>query len=313
MATSVRAGKASHTTSRAFDVAPVTPRLGAELIGLDLAGELSEEVIADVRAALLRHRVVFFRDQRIGIDEQTAFASRFGEITVGHPTLPGPDGLPQVLELDSLSGARADHWHTDVTFTDRPPALSVLRTVVIPPVGGDTLWANTVAAYEDLPAPLRLLAEGLRAVHTNTYDYANPKHIADEARRRHQEKFVSKVFETEHPVVRIHPETDERALLLGGFAHRIAGLAPNESSSLLGLLAERVTRPENTVRWRWREGDVAVWDNRATQHYAINDYGDARRVVQRVTVAGAIPVGVDGRPSQALVGDAEPYSTVGAR
>jgi taurine dioxygenase len=150
-------------------------------------------------------------------------------------------------------------------------------------------------------------------VHTNTYDYANPKHIADEARRRHQEKFVSKVFETEHPVVRIHPETDERALLLGGFAHRIAGLAPNESSSLLGLLAERVTRPENTVRWRWREGDVAVWDNRATQHYAINDYGDARRVVQRVTVAGAIPVGVDGRPSQALVGDAEPYSTVGAR
>ena len=293
-------------------VHPLTPRIGAEISGVDLAAEVSDEDIAEIRAALLRHRVIFFRRQQLDIAQQTAFAKRFGDVTIGHPTVPGPDGLPEVFELDSLSGARADHWHTDVTFTDRPPTLSVLRAVVIPPLGGDTLWANTVAAYNDLPASMQSFVDGLRAVHTNAYDYANPKHYTDEARRRHLEIFTSTVFETEHPIVRIHPETNERALLLGGFAHRIVGLAPNEGHELLRILSDRVTRPDNTVRWRWQEGDVAVWDNRATQHYAINDYGENRRIVQRVTVAGSIPIGLDGRVSQALVGDAEFYSVIGA-
>jgi alpha-ketoglutarate-dependent sulfate ester dioxygenase len=306
-------GSAAESGASSLEVHPLTPRIGAEISNVDLASEVTDEVISDIRATLLRYRVVFFRDQPIDHSRQTAFARRFGDITIGHPTVPGPDGLPEIFELDSSSGARADHWHTDVTFTDRPPTLSVLRAVVIPTVGGDTLWANTVAAYSDLPSSIQSLVDGLRAVHTNTYDYANPKHQANEARRRHLEIFTSTVFETEHPVVRVHPETNERALLLGGFAQRIVGLAPNEGHELLRLLSERVTRPENTVRWRWQEGDVAIWDNRATQHYAINDYGDARRIVQRVTVAGSIPVGLDGRVSQALVGDAELYSAVGAK
>lgn len=298
--------------SSLLEVHPLTPRIGAEISGVDLASEVRDEEVAEIRAALLRHRVIFFRGQQLDVTQQTAFAKRFGDITIGHPTVPGPDGLPEVFELDSLSGARADHWHTDVTFTDRPPTLSVLRAVVIPPLGGDTLWANTVAAYNDLPSSLQSFVDKLRAVHTNAYDYANPKHYTDEARRRHLEIFTSTVFETEHPIVRIHPETKERALLLGGFAHRIVGLSPHEGHELLRLLSDRVTRPDNTVRWRWQEGDVAVWDNRVTQHYAINDYGDDRRIVQRVTVAGPIPVGLDGRVSRALAGDADFYSVVGA-
>jgi alpha-ketoglutarate-dependent sulfate ester dioxygenase len=310
--TTTVSGTSSALDSGLLEIQPLTPRIGAEISGIDLTSGVADGVIAEIRAAVLRHRVIFFRGQHLDSRQQTAFTERFGDITIGHPTVPGPDGLPEVFELDSLSGARADHWHTDVTFTDRPPILSVLRAVVIPPVGGDTLWANTVAAYNDLPSSLRSFVDELRAVHTNAYDYANPKHYEDEARRRHLEIFTSSVFETEHPIVRIHSETNERALLLGGFAHRIVGLTPNEGRELLRLLSERITRPDNTVRWRWQEGDVAVWDNRATQHYAINDYGDDRRIVQRVTVAGSIPVGLDGRVSRPLLGDAEFYSVVGA-
>jgi alpha-ketoglutarate-dependent taurine dioxygenase len=293
-------------------VEPLTGRIGAEIVGLDLSADLSDGLIAAVRQALLSHRVVFFRDQELDMAGQTALAERFGPLTIGHPTLPGPDAFPQVVEFDALAGARADHWHTDVTFADRPPTFSVLRAVTIPRYGGDTIWANTVAAYQDLPDSLQHFVDGLRAIHTNTYDYANPRQAADPARRRHLEVFTATVFETEHPVVRIHPETGERALLLGGFAHRLVGLSADESRSLLHLLADRITRPENTVRWRWRAGDVAIWDNRATQHYAVNDYGDVPRTVQRVTVAGAIPLGIDGQPSRALIGDATSYSVIGA-
>ena len=298
--------------AEALVVEPVTGRIGAEIVGLDLSGDLSDAVIAAVRDTVLRYRVVFLRDQHLDMAGQTRFAERFGPLTIGHPTLPGPDDFPQVVEFDALSGARADHWHTDVTFADRPPTFSVLRVVVIPRYGGDTMWANTVAAYADLPGSLQHFVDGLRAVHTNTYDYANPRNAPVGPRRRHLEVFTATVFETEHPVVRIHPETDERALLLGGFAQRLVGLPADESRNLLHLLADRITRPENTVRWRWRTGDVAMWDNRSTQHYAINDYDDAPRTVQRVTVAGAIPIGIDGRPSRALAGDAAPYSVIGA-
>ena len=300
------------TRAEAIAVEPLTGRIGAEIVGLNLSDDLSDGIIAAVREALLSHRVVFCRGQNLDMAGQTALAERFGPLTVGHPTLPGPDDYPQVVEFDAEAGARADHWHTDVTFADRPPTFSFLRAVVIPRYGGDTVWANTVAAYQDLPESLTRLVDGLRAIHTNTYDYANPRQASDAARRRHLEVFTATVFETEHPVVRIHPETGERALLLGGFAHRLVGFSADESRDLLHLLADRITRPENTVRWRWRAGDVAIWDNRSTQHYAVNDYGDAPRTVQRVTVAGAIPLGIDGRPSRALVGDATGYSVIGA-
>jgi alpha-ketoglutarate-dependent sulfate ester dioxygenase len=297
--------------STLFRVRRLTGRIGAEISGVDLANVDHEEV-ALIRQALLAHRVVFFRDQRIGPSDHIAFASRLGPLTLGHPTLPQLTDDQEVFDLDSIAGASANHWHTDVTFVDRPPIFSVLRALIIPEVGGDTLWANTVAAYRDLPEDLRQLADQLVAVHSNGYDYGR----VDVAKLRsdlrpeqlaHLQAFVSEVYETEHPVVRVHPETEEPALLLGGFAQRLVGHSLAESVDLIRMLQAYVTRPENVVRWHWQEDDVAIWDNRATQHYAIADYGTQRRRVQRVTTAGVPVVGLDGRTSASIRGDAGRY------
>jgi taurine dioxygenase len=290
----------------------LTVRIGAELSGVQLR-EASDEQIAEVRSALLAHRVVFIRDQDLSAREQIDFARRLGPLTQGHPTLPIVDGQELILDLDSLAGGSANHWHTDVTFVDRPPMYSILRAMVIPEVGGDTLWANTVSGYADLPDDLRQLADQLRAVHSNGHDYARPDVVAlrakiGDVRLANLAAFASEVFETEHPVVRIHPETSEPALLLGGFAHRLVGHSSAESVDLIRIFQSYVTRPENVVRWHWRAGDVAIWDNRSTQHYAIYDYGDEHRRMQRVTTAGTPIAGLDGRPSVALQGDSTLYN-----
>jgi taurine dioxygenase len=294
------------------EVHPVTPRIGAEITGVDLAAGLTDDERADIRAALLAHRVVFFRSQRLDAAGQLAFARELGPLTRAHPTLPANPDAPALFDLDSQEGSAANHWHTDVTFVERPPTFSILRAVVIPAIGGDTLWANTVAGYDDLRPSIRAQADELRAVHTNGQDYGRADVARAAGRVRpeqleHLKAFTSTVYETEHPVVRIHPETDERALLLGGFAHRLVGHQSAESVDILRTLQAYVTRPENTVRWHWRAGDVAVWDNRSTQHYAIFDYGTQHRRVQRVTTAGDVPVGLDGRESVAVQGDAESY------
>lgn len=284
---------------RAGNILPVTPRIGAEIRDLRLSADLPQPVIDALWQALLRHKVLFLRGQsHLDDAAQEAFALRLGELDP-HPTQPVVKGSASILELDSSrGGGRADRWHTDVTFVAAYPKASVLRGVVIPDHGGDTIWANTVSAYADLPAPLKALADSLRAVHSNAYDYA-----ADRPAARaidvtyHAEVFASAVFETEHPVVRVHPETGERSLLLGSFLQRFTGLSREDSAKVYDLLQARVTAPENTVRWRWQAGDVVIWDNRATQHVAVNDYGDAHRVVRRVTLAGDVPVGPDGRAS----------------
>ena len=303
----------------AIDVRPttiaarrLTGRIGAELTGIHLR-TADDDQIQELRAAALAHRVVFVRGQDLSAGEQIDVARRLGPLTQGHPTLPVVDGEELILDLDSLAGSSANHWHTDVTFVDQPPAFSILRALVLPEVGGDTLWANTVAAYADLPDDLRTLADGLRAVHSNGHDYGRVdllklREQIGEERLAHLSAFVSQVFETEHPVVREHPETGERALLLGGFAHRLVGHSTSESVDLIRIFSAYVTRPENVVRWTWQEGDVAIWDNRSTQHYAIYDYGDERRRMQRVTTAGTPIVGLDGRPSVALQGDSALYN-----
>jgi alkyl sulfatase len=295
------------TSSAKPSTHPLTPIIGAEITGVDLAGA-ENGVVAAIQAALLDHKVLFFRDQDISQDDQVAFAQRLGELTGGHPTLPSPEGQQFILELDSQLGGRADHWHTDVTFAVEPPAISILRAVELPPVGGDTQWASTQAAYDRLPGPLQRLAAELHAIHTNDYDYGRALAFdGDDGARRHREAFTATIFETEHPVVRVHPETGRPTLLLGGFARQIVGLPPDVSRDLLRVFASYVTRSEHVVRWRWSAGDVAIWDNRATQHYAVNDYGDAHRVMQRVTVSGVRPVGLDGWRSQARRGDASSY------
>jgi taurine dioxygenase len=282
-------------------VLPLTPRIGAEIRNIRLSGDLPDSLVDQIKARIAQHKVVFFRGQH-DLDDagQEAFARRLGAL-VPHPTQKIRDQSEAILELDSNHGGRADQWHTDVTFVPDYPKYSVLRGVTVPAVGGDTVWANTATAFNDLPAPLQQLAESLRAVHSNAYDYAAQRPRATEVDRKHYEEvFRSTVFETEHPLVHVHPETGEKNILLGSFVQRIKGLDRFESAKLYEVFQNHVTSPENTVRWRWQEGDVAIWDNRATQHRAVNDYGDARRVVRRVTIAGTVPVGADGTSSQAL-------------
>lgn len=298
------------STDVGISVERLAGRIGAEIRGIDSGDDLRDDAIATIRQALLAHRVVFLRDQHLDYERQVAFARRFGPLTLGHPTLLSPPERPFLEEIDSAIGAPANQWHTDVTFCDRPPAFTFLHGIVMPDVGGDTIWANTVAAYETLPDELRALADAMRIVHTNTHDYAKPSNreeAADPVISAHRTQFLSTEFRTEHPAVRVHPETGEPSLMLGGFAQSVVGMGPQASRDVIRVFQEYVTRPENTVRWRWRAGDLAIWDNRATQHIAVFDYGDAHRRAERVTVAGPVPVGVDGRPSVALQGDASDY------
>ncbi len=216
-----------------------------------------------------------------------------GEL-VPHPTVPSPKGTAAVLDIDGAHGNRATAWHTDVTFVDAYPQASILRALVVPQRGGDTVWANTAAAYESLPAKLREIANNLWAVHSNAYDYSVPVKATNQSLRKYFELFTSTVYETEHPVVRVHPATGERTLLLGAFVRKFVGLPPSDSAQLFSLLQGYVTRLENTVRWRWTAGDVAIWDNRATQHVAVNDWGEQPRILRRVTLAGDVPIGIDG-------------------
>lgn len=279
--------------------------LGARIDGVHLSADLDDTTVADIRRAVLTHKVVVITGQHhIDDDGQYAFASRLGVPTKAHPTV-----LSRGEDLLPLEGA-ANSWHTDVTFVDRIPKMSVLRAVVQPEYGGATMWASTVAAYAALPEPLRVLADALRAVHTNDYDYAEHLTVGDSSDPAYREEFVRTVFRTEHPVVRVHPETGERALTLGHFVDAFTGLKTSETADILRLLQARIERPDNTVRWAWSPGDVAIWDNRSTQHYGVADFGGAYRRVNRVTLAGDIPVGVDGRRSTVIAGDASHYSVV---
>ena len=182
---------------------------------------------------------------------------------------------------------------------------------MIPAAGGDTVWANTATAYQDLSPELKDFVGKLWALHTNDYDYAATTADVSAERIKHfKSVFAATVYEAEHPLVRVHPETDEPTLVLGHFVKKINGLSSVDSASLFNLLQAHVTRPENTIRWQWAPGDVVIWDNRTTQHYAPDDYDDLPRLLHRVTIDGTVPVGVDGRRSYTLTGDASHYSAV---
>lgn len=211
--------------------------------------------------------------------------------------------MPVITPIDSEYG-KATRWHTDVTFAANYPAASILRAVTLPSYGGSTLWASTVAAYQHLPEPLKALVENLWALHTNRYDYVSTEAVMSmsDAQRAFRQAFEKPDFRTEHPVVRVHPETGERALLAGDFVRGFVGLDNHESSVLLELLQRRITMPENTIRWAWAPGDVAMWDNRATQHRAIDDYDDQPRLMHRITLMGDVPVNVHGERSRVVSG-----------
>jgi alpha-ketoglutarate-dependent sulfate ester dioxygenase len=242
-----------------LDVRPITPAIGAEIHGARLSGDLPAATVTAIRDALLHHRVVFFRGQT-HLDEagHQAFARLLGPL-VPHPTIPSVAGTEAVLEFDS-ENARARQWHTDVTYGEAFPQFSVLRGVVIPPVGGDTVWANTVSAYETLSPLVRGLADQLWALHSNGYDYGatHPKATARQVRYR-ETVFQSTIYETEHPVVQVHPLSGERAIILGHLVRRLLGVSSADSAHLFAVLQDHVTRLENMVRWRWSAGDVVIW------------------------------------------------------
>ena len=282
-----------------IQVKPVNGRIGAVIEGVTLSSKLDDAVVQEINQALLTHKAIFFKNQsHLDDTEQEAFATRLGT-PLNHPTVPVKQGSNHILELDSR-GARADSWHTDITFLDAYPKASILRSIVAPEVGGNTVWANTTTAYNDLPEELKTLADSLRAIHSNNYDYAAKASVPAEVLAKYKDFFNSTEYETEHPLVRVHPETGEKTLLLGHFFKKFVGYSAADSRRLFDLFQNYVEKLENIVSWRWEAGDVAIWDNRATQHRAINDYGDQHRVVRRVTLEGDIPVGVDGQLSQVI-------------
>ncbi|WP_114857462.1 TauD/TfdA dioxygenase family protein [Azospirillum brasilense] len=281
-----------------FDITPINGNIGAELRGVTLSGDLHPAVLKAIQDAVYEHKVVFVRDQHHLDDaRQEAFGRLWGTL-VGHPTVPSLGGTEGILDVDGSRGERASSWHADITFLDAYPSITILRPHELPDRGGDTLWGNTAAAYAELPEPLRELADKLRAIHTNQYDYAGDRgNVREDGLKRFNEVFTSTVYETEHPLVSVHPVTGERTLLVGHFLQRLIGFGTSDSNRLIGIVTDHATRPENTVRWHWSPGDVAIWDNRATIHRAVDDYGNRPRVVRRTTVAGDVVVGVDGRPS----------------
>lgn len=294
-----------------LDIRPIGGRIGAEIHGVTLSGGLPAGIVAAIKAALLKYKVLFFRDQDQFNDlEQEKLAGFFGPIH-RHLTIKSDPNAPNIFELDSRRGERANAWHTDHTFSDSPPLGTILRSVISPEIGGDTIWSNTAAAYDDLPEEIQRLAETLWGVHSsllggyqNTGRTARP--VSPEEQKKldqiaeYQRAFSASVYETEHPIVRVHPETGEKSLLLGTFLRGILGYTEEMALPILNVLQASVMRPENFVRWRWRANDVVIWDNRSTQHYAVYDYGETTRVMRRITIAGEIPVNIFGEPSRAI-------------
>jgi alpha-ketoglutarate-dependent sulfate ester dioxygenase len=275
-------------------------RIGARIDGVRVGGDLDAATVGEIRRALLRHKVIFFRNQHHLDDEQQHAFARLLGTPIAHPTL--EHGTPLATPIDS-EYIKATRWHTDVTFAVNYPAISILRAVTLSSYGGSTLWASTAAAYADLPEPLKRLCENLWALHSNRVDFAfSATDSLTDKQREFRTVFERVDYRTEHPVVRVHPETGERTLLTGDTVRRLIGLDNYESQVLLELLLRRITVPENTTRWNWDPGDVAIWDNRATQHRVADDYDDQNRVMHRVTLMGDVPVDVHGNQSRVISG-----------
>jgi taurine dioxygenase len=260
--------------------------LGAEVHGPDLAA-LDDAGFAAVQALLLEHLVLFFPAQNLAVDDHVAFGRRFGPLEA-HPNLKNPfTQHPELFELAATHGGVADEWHTDLTFREDPAVLSVLQLKKAPAVGGDTQWASLYAAYDELSEPMKALCDGLSALH-DALPHNRPEQMAI------------------HPVVRVHPETGRRALYVNEhFTRRLVELNATESESLLRYLTRWVANPRFTVRYRWTEGTVAIWDNRCTQHFVLNDF-EGERIIQRVTVMGD-------RPEAAVESPWQPWVRPGRR
>ncbi len=276
-------------TTGSIDVTPCAGALGAEIGGVDLAADLSDEVVAEIREAWLDHVVVFFRDQTLGPDEFLAFARRLGE-PVEYPFVKGIDDYPEIVAVTKLPHETVNFggiWHSDTAYLPCPPMATMLIAREIPPRGGDTLFASMYAAYDALPPEMQRRLEGLTAVNSSALaDVSKTR----EDRMRDQGNDDVQQYVAEHPVVRTHPETGRKALYVNP-AHTasFAGMTEDESRPLLEYLFEHSTRPEFTCRFRWQAGSLALWDNRCAMHNPLNDYHGYTRRMDRITLAGDLP------------------------
>ena len=272
-------------------ITPLSPALGAQISGVDLSREIDSQTRDAIAQALLDHQVLFFREQPITPPQQARFAAQFGDLHI-HPIYPNVPETPQVLVLDTAVTDVRDNaiWHTDVTFLPTPALGAVLAAKQLPAYGGDTLWASGIAAYEALSAPLKQLLDGLTATHdfTKSFPLARFGSTAEDLARWEATRRANPPIS--HPVIRTHPVSGRKSLFVSdGFTTRINELSEAESDAILKLLFAHATRPEYTIRWRWQENDVAFWDNRVTQHYAVDDYRPNRRVMHRATILGDAP------------------------
>ncbi|MDG2004600.1 MAG: TauD/TfdA family dioxygenase [Novosphingobium sp.] len=281
------------STSSTLSIKPLGGRVGALIEGIQLSGDLPVEQVSAIREAMLRHKVVFLRDQQEGSAALEAFSEKLGE-PIPYTYADPPEGLEYTWEFDEI---RSDHWHSDLSWQTDPVEVGILTPAVLPESGGNTVWSNTAAAYEELPEPLQAMANKLWAVHSAKKPIALSFPNPSEDELTIQGRFGNEATGARHPVVRVHPETSERNLFVGNVVYYFDGFARTPGQHIYELFQYYVTRPENTIRWHWRMGDVAIWDNRATQYYGVRDYGDERRTMQRISLKGSVPLSVDGKPS----------------
>lgn len=267
------------------------PNIGAQVSDVDLSRPLSDAQFEQLYHGLLRHQVLFLRNQVITPEQQRALAIRFGDLHI-HPVYPHAEGVEEIIVLDTHQDNPPDNdnWHTDVTFIQTPPAIAILASKLLPESGGDTLWSTGIAAYEALSEPFKHLLNGLQAEHDFKKSFQEYKYRKTEEEHQRWQQAVAKNPPVQHPVIRTHPVSGRKALFVNeGFTTRLLGLSEKESDALLNFLFWHSAKPEFQVRWRWQENDVAIWDNRVTQHYANADYYPARRVMHRATVLGDKP------------------------
>ena len=290
-------------------ITPLAVDMGAEIGGVDLSQPLSEQQRTEIWDAFLRWKVVFFRDQKLDKASFVAMSRQFGPLNRGHnihqvdAEFPEIYGVVKGQQKARMSGAPSfdpwTGWHTDLTPAVNPPTASILWGPVVPPYGGDTQWTNLAAAYDALSPSMRAFVDGLRGIHI----YASYDGV--KLTREFMERIAANQKITEHPIVRVHPETGRRALWVSPkFLKEIVGLTPTESTTMLAMLKTHAVRPEFTLRFKWTPGSVAMWDNRSTAHLAPRDFQqtDFDRQLFRTTTVGDIPYGVDGQKSKAIEG-----------